>query len=142
MKKSNIKDPNHLSSANREGKTTIWSLRQIMTKSYRFTGFLSVLVPAIFTVGSAWATNCPPENIRWAHSTQRIYVSGPVECTLTEIDQAISSAPLDLVDSEARIWFLGASLFLEEGATVLLHGSEIGGDVDELRLKSNNSSDP
>ena len=62
-----------------------------MTKNYRLTGFLSVLVAAIFTVGSAWATNCPPENIRWEDSTRRIYVSGPVECSLTEIDQAITA---------------------------------------------------
>lgn len=143
MKESNIKDPNHFSSANREGNTTILVTPTNMTKSYRLTGFLSVLVSTILTIGSAWATNCPPENIRWAHSSQRIYVSGPVECTLTEINQAIpATAPLDLVDPEARIWFLGANLFIEKGATVLLHGSEIGGDVDELRLKSNNSSDP
>ncbi len=130
MKESNIKDPNHFSSANREGNTTMLVTPTNMTKSYRLTGFLSVLVSTIFTIGSAWATNCPPENIRWEDSTHRIHVSGPVECTLTEINQAISSAPLDLVDSEARIWFLGANLFIEEGATVLLHGSKIDGDVD------------
>jgi parallel beta-helix repeat protein len=142
MKESNIKDPKHFSSANREGNTTMLVTPTNMIKNYRLTGLLNLLVFATCTVGSAWATNCPTENIRWAHSSQRIYVFGPVECTLTEIDQAISSAPLDLVDPEARIWFLGANLFIEEGATVLLHGSEIGGDVDELRIKSNNSSDP
>lgn len=90
----------------------------------------------------AQAATDPCAGIRWAQSSNRIYVTGPGTYTLTEIDACLSSlVPLDLVDGTNHIWFLGANLILEEGATLLLHGTGAGGDVDELRLRSNNSSD-
>lgn len=115
----------------------------LRSKYHCLAGFLSALSFLVFAVAPAQATNCPPENVRWANSSNRIYVSGSVECTLTEIKQSISVyAPLELVSTEPKIWFLGASLIIQDGARVLLHGSAVDGDVDELRLKSNNLSDP
>lgn len=85
------------------------------------------------------ALPCSPDSIRWAHSTNRVYIKGDVECTLTEIKELGSKyIPLTLVDPAQKIWFLGANLLLREGAKLVLHGSSAGGDVDELRLKSNN----
>jgi len=82
---------------------------------------------------------CTSANIRWAGSSNRIYITGNVLCSLSEIKAlGPSSIPLTLVDSVGQIWFLGANVFLREGAKLVLHGSPVGGDVDELRFKSNN----
>ncbi len=48
--------------------------------------------------------------------------------------------PLTLVDSANKVWFLGANIILQNGAVLTLYGDEAGGDVNELRLKSNNNS--
>ncbi len=86
------------------------------------------------------AADCTTSNIRFASSSNTIYVSGPVTCTLSQLKTLKSSLPLDLVDSSNKIWLLKANLKLENGATLNLYGSSIGGDVNYLRLKSNNSS--
>ncbi len=84
---------------------------------------------------------CGTANIRWAQSSNSVYITGNVECTLTEIKQLGSSfIPLTLVDSANKIWFLGANLFMQNGAKLVLHGSSASGDVNELRLKSNNTT--
>jgi poly(beta-D-mannuronate) C5 epimerase len=70
---------------------------------------------------------------RWAGSSNRIYVEGPGTSTLTQIDAALPAAPLS---SSGATWTLGANLILNGGARLDLHGTAIGGDVDELRLKS------
>ncbi len=85
--------------------------------------------------------DCPEDAVRWASSSRRLYVSGPVTCTLSDLDVVAPSTALELVDASEAIWILRVNLFLEDGATLLLHGSEAGGDVDELRLRSNDSSD-
>ena len=87
------------------------------------------------------AAPCSASALRWASSSNRIYVTGDVSCTLTEIRQyASASAPLTLVDPANHVWLLGANIYLENGATLLLHGSIGGGDVDQLRLRSNNAT--
>ena len=84
---------------------------------------------------------CTSANIRWAGTSNRVYISGDVECTLTQIKTLGSSAiPLNLVDSAEKIWFLGANMQIENGAKVVMKSSLYGGDVNKLRLKSNNSS--
>ena len=94
-----------------------------------------------FPLKAGAAFPCGVANIRWASSSNSVYVTGDVECTLTEIKQFGSqSIPLTLLDPTNKIWFLGAKLFLREGAKLVLHGSPVGGDVDGLRLKSNNAT--
>ncbi len=47
----------------------------------------------------ASAANCQASNVRWSSSSNTIYLSGLVTCTLTEIDSFLSSSvPLELVD--------------------------------------------
>jgi parallel beta-helix repeat protein len=100
---------------------------------------LIMLSGAIAPKHAEAASPCAAANVRWANSSNRIYVTGDVACTLTDIKTLGSaSIPLSLVDPVGKVWFLGANLFLQEGATLVLHGSAIGGDVNELRLKSNN----
>ncbi|MDP2314132.1 MAG: right-handed parallel beta-helix repeat-containing protein [Pseudomonadota bacterium] len=87
--------------------------------------------------------SCTAESVRWAGMSNRLYVSGDVRCTLTELKAlAPVETPLQLVDPAQHIWLLGANLILDGGATLVLDGVKRGGDVNELRLKSNNDSDP
>ena len=72
----------------------------------------------------------------------RIHVVGPGEASLSDIQRAVPKAPLELVDPGRAIWHLRAELVAEKGAKIVLHGTKIGGDVNELRLQSNNRGDP
>ncbi|HSH31585.1 MAG TPA: right-handed parallel beta-helix repeat-containing protein, partial [Candidatus Saccharimonadales bacterium] len=102
-------------------------------------GFLLILT--LFALpGTTRAAGCDATTVRWASSSNSLYVTGPVTCTLSEL-QPLTKAPLTQVDPAGKIWLLGANLRLEQGATLQLHGSEVGGDVNELRLRSNNTSD-
>lgn len=88
----------------------------------------------------AEAANCTSTNVRWASSSNTVYVTGPVTCTLKEIKTIRPTVPLEETDTINHIWLLKANLKLESGAKLNLHGSDLGGDVNWLRLKSNNSS--
>jgi parallel beta-helix repeat protein len=77
---------------------------------------------------------------RWASESSRIYVESGGSATLTDIKNALPKAPLCLIDATNRIWFLDASLTVSDGAKLVLHGSAAGGDVNELRLRSDNST--
>ena|GEM_PF-1388525 len=78
---------------------------------------------------------------RYASSANRIYVEGGGTATLTGIKAALPNAPLELVDTNNMIWLLRATLFVADGCTLNVHGANAGGDVNELRLLSNNSTD-
>lgn len=77
-------------------------------------------------------------SIRYASSTNRIYLEDGVTTTLSGINAIIPNAPLTLVDPVNAVWKLDADLHIEDGSTLVLEGTSIGGDVDELRLKSDN----
>ena len=79
-------------------------------------------------------------SLRYAGSSNRIYVEGRGSVTLTEIKAALPNAPLQLVDANTKVWLLMANLFVTDGCTLMLHGAAAGGDVNDLRLLSNNSS--
>lgn len=76
----------------------------------------------------------------WSSTSQRIYVTGPGTATLTDIKAALPTAPLTLVNPSNLVWYAGANLFVEKGARLKLHGPALGGDVAELRLKSENTT--
>jgi len=78
-------------------------------------------------------------SFRWSGISQRIYITGPGDATLSQIKAALPNAPLQLVDPSNKVWYAGADLFVEKGARLLLYGPAIGGDVAELRLKSDNN---
>src|ERR1044071_6315797 len=77
---------------------------------------------------------------RWASSSNRIYVESGGSATLSDIKAALPNAPLDLIDSANAVWLLRANLQVEDGSVLLLHGTAAGGDVNEFRLQSDNSS--
>ena len=73
----------------------------------------------------------------WAASSSRIYITGPGSQSLSELKAALPSAPLTQVSP--GVWHLRANLVVEKGARLNLHGTKIGGDVNLLRMKSNNT---
>ncbi len=79
---------------------------------------------------------CDSSHFRWASSSGNFYITGPVTCTLTDINTVNRPEVLELVDPDNHVWMLRANLRLEKGARLDLHGTAIGGDVDELRLAS------
>jgi parallel beta-helix repeat protein len=78
---------------------------------------------------------------RYSTSNNRIYIEkGGASATLSDVKNALPNAPLDLVSSSPKIWLLRANLQISDGSVLVLHGVSIGGDVDELRIQSNNDS--
>ena len=75
---------------------------------------------------------------RYVSSQNLIVVEHGASATLSSIKAALPRAPLALVDREKRIWLLSANLLVSGGGTLRLHGKRAGGDVEELRLKSDN----
>lgn len=82
----------------------------------------------------AATTRCTAANLRWAASSNSLYVNGQVACTLAEIKKAQPKALLEQV--QPGVWLLGANLRMQNGARLEVHGPEHGGDVRELRLAS------
>ena len=83
-----------------------------------------------------WASSIQAVSYRWSESTLRIYVEGTGSATLSDIKNNLPKVPLSQVSP--GIWQLRADLQVADGATLLLHGTKIGGDVNELRMQSNN----
>ena len=80
--------------------------------------------------------------LRYVRDRNLVIVEHGGSTTLSALKAALPQAPLELVDRERRIWLLSASLLLANGSALRLHGRAAGGDVDELRLKSDNVSAP
>lgn len=93
-----------------------------------FRRIVLALLLALASPGAAAAT------YRYASSSNRLYVENGGVATLSAIKAALPSAPLDEVGG--GVWFLRANLVVTDGSELDLHGTAIGGDVDELRLKS------
>ena len=114
-----------------------------LSRSIRTVSALTSLTIGLSVLGlsssPAQAAGCDPAGVRWASTSNTVYLSGPITCTLTDLD-ALTKAPLTLVAPAARVWLLGANVVLQQGATLQVHGSEVGGDADELRLRSNNTT--
>ena len=118
------------------------------TKSFeatlRNTGLnRSIIATDVATGFSGKQNNIVVENgpIRYASSTNIIYVEG-VAATLSDIKHTVPLAPLEQIDPVAGIWKLDANILIVDGGSLRLHGTEIGGDVNELRMKSENTLDP
>ncbi|MEK8174652.1 right-handed parallel beta-helix repeat-containing protein [Streptomyces sp. M19] len=73
--------------------------------------------------------------VRYASSTNTIYLTSGT-ATLPGVRELCPSAPISRTDAASRTWELSADLVVQNGATLELHGSRAGGDVDTLRLRS------
>jgi parallel beta-helix repeat protein len=87
---------------------------------------------------SVTITSRPPATIYFSASSDTIYVGGGGQATLTDIASALPGAPLSLVDPSNLVWFLGATIVVQDGSLLSLHGSAVGGDVNDLLMKSDN----
>jgi mannuronan 5-epimerase len=97
---------------------------------------LVVAVGALVAVGTSQASAGTCNGVvRFSATSNRLYVESGTQ-TLTSIAAQCPGTPLTLVDPVNKIWQLNADLQVENGATLALHGSAAGGDVDQLRLKS------
>jgi parallel beta-helix repeat protein len=93
-----------------------------------FSGVSAVSAP------TASAASCSGQ-VRYASSTNTIYLASGT-ASLSTIASLCPAAPLTLVDTSANTWELSADLVIQNGATLNLHGTSDGGDVDTLRLRS------
>lgn len=99
---------------------------------------MGVFLGGVLMAHEANAAPCPAAALRWASSSNNVYILGSdVVCTLSEIDPIVDKAPITQVSPGT--WLVGANIILQNGATLQLHGTAIGGDVNELRLRSNSS---
>src|SRR6266536_1653323 len=80
------------------------------------------------------------DTARWASTSNRIYVENGGAVTLSDIKGLLPKAQLDLVDPVNGVWLLRADLWIKDGIALMIHGTAAGGDVNELRLKGDNSS--
>ncbi|HMJ89668.1 MAG TPA: right-handed parallel beta-helix repeat-containing protein [Candidatus Acidoferrum sp.] len=74
---------------------------------------------------------------RVSSGSDRIYITGPGSATLSDVKAGVPKA--DLHQVSPGVWHLRQNLVVEEGARLVLHGTKIGGDVNQLRLQSNNT---
>lgn len=93
-----------------------------------------------FTAVASASDSCNEDHVRWASSTNRIYIDNNADCTIPDLlDAGYSSIPVELVDAESKTWWLGGSIFLSEDSRLSIHGDGAGGEVNVLRLKSDNT---
>ncbi|GGL61736.1 hypothetical protein GCM10010129_01620 [Streptomyces fumigatiscleroticus] len=110
-------------------------------------GWTSTLCAAALLTGTtvllappAHAAACTGQ-IRYASSTNTLYLTSGTN-TPSSILQLCPSAPLTRTDSTDGVWQLNANVVVQNGATLRLHGTGAGGDVDTLRLRSLADNDP
>ncbi|GAA4467300.1 right-handed parallel beta-helix repeat-containing protein [Phytohabitans houttuyneae] len=110
--------------------------RTVRTVTVLATCLTTVLAPAGLPAPASAAACTAP--VRYAASSNTIYLAAPQVFTPATIKQACPSAPLVQVDAARRVWRLDADLVLQNGSTLRLHG----GDVDTFRLRSRSSGAP
>ena len=88
---------------------------------------------------SCWL--CHAVEVRWAQSSNRIYVDGPGKVSISEIRNLAPPDALQLVDTNQHVWLLQANLIVRSNAQLQIYGPDAGGDVSELRLKSENTGE-
>ena len=114
---------------------------------------MKIILSLPFLYGVASATNSvipKPEcdtskkvSVRYSGTSERLYVEktdgirgGCI--TLTEIYNIIGpNGPLYPISGEDGVWNLDETLYIEDGVTLNVHGTSVGGDCNHLRMLSN-----
>ena len=78
--------------------------------------------------------------VRYASTSNTIYLNQAKDYTLSSIVAACPKIPLVQTDTGTKTWQLNADLVLNNGARLALRGSALGGDVNTLRLRSRASN--
>lgn len=104
--------------------------------------FLGPLVGLLLVSSDASSAEpCDLSGIRYASSTDNLYVEKPGECTLSDLNTLNRPDVLELVDVANGIWLLKSNLIVKNGGSLLLKGLAKGGDVNEFRMRSNPGPD-
>ncbi|CAM9422628.1 unnamed protein product [Ascophyllum nodosum] len=82
--------------------------------------------------------------IRWSTTSDRLYLEKGACVTLTDIWEARVAGPVypfddetgQLAASPTGSWYIGSSLYIQEGSTLMIQGTDFGGDCDHLMLAS------
>ena len=101
-------------------------------------GGASAASPAAPAPAAPAASTC--SGVRYANSSNTIYLNAAKDYTLSSIVAACPKIPLVQTDTGAKTWQLNADLVLQNGARLALKGSDLGGDVNTLRLRSRASN--
>ncbi|WP_320781220.1 right-handed parallel beta-helix repeat-containing protein [Streptomyces sp. CRN 30] len=110
-------------------------------------GGTTALCAAALLAGTTVAFSPPVQaaactgQIRYASSTNTLYLTSGTN-TPSEILRLCPSAPLVKSAGTAGVWQLNASIVVQNGAILRLHGTGAGGDVNTLRLRSAADGDP
>jgi poly(beta-D-mannuronate) C5 epimerase len=107
-------------------------------KSIVSAGALVAPLIAVISATPAYAAACSSP-VKYASSSNTIYLVTPQSFTLSDIKRYCAAAPLTLVDPASKTWELSADLVIQNGASLVLHGdnAQAGpGDVGTLRLRS------
>src|SRR4051794_17297414 len=100
---------------------------------------LSIVAGVLLVAGALVALPALPAEavactspVRYATSTNTIYLVTTQSFTLTSIKTACPGAPIELVDPVNKVWELDADLILQNGSSLVLHGAAATspGDVD------------
>lgn len=96
-------------------------------------------VVALTTATPSYAVACSTP-VRYASSSNTLYLVTNQPFTLSDIKSYCPAAPLTLVDPTNLIWELSADLVIQNGAQLVLHGPSLGGNTGTLRLRSMSSN--
>jgi poly(beta-D-mannuronate) C5 epimerase len=109
-----------------------------------------VFMTFLLSAWSNWTWACDRNSVSWDDEDQRITVTGEVTCTLTDIYSALEAQSLDevigtylvKVDEAQGVWYLDADLLMEDGGSLVIHGSDADepGDTNILYLSSANNA--
>jgi poly(beta-D-mannuronate) C5 epimerase len=89
----------------------------------------------VFTAGPAQATACNNATVRYAGSTNTIYVQSG-SSTFDSLLALCPGLPIVQTDPANHVWELEANITVQNGATLTIDGPGAGGDVAALRLRS------
>ena len=89
----------------------------------------------VLSSGPASATACNNATVRYASSSNTIYVTAGSN-TFDSLLALCPSIPIVQTDTTNHIWELEANLTIQNGATLTIDGPADGGDVATLRLRS------
>jgi len=104
--------------------------------------------PANVALLSQAAFSCLEQNIRFASSNNRIYIEDGAVCSPSQISAHVvnrysSVAPNQLLEEfSPNSWLLKAELYIVDGSTLNLIGTDAGGDTDKFYLLSKNGETP
>jgi mannuronan 5-epimerase len=110
------------------------------TRRYlRWLGVALAALTIVITDGSPTfaASNCPAEVLRWASSSNTLYIDGSTAvCTPADLN---TRYPTRMVSVSAGVYLLKVNVKLTNGATLQVVGTGAGGTANQLRLLSNNN---